>query len=319
MSKAGDTGFFPTVLFNGGSAESFADQAAFTGAGYALVYLLDGVVASIGTFTVTPATGMPGGHVIGWTRQKGVETIFVVPPAGRFADPDQIETETESTDLDSLAALFVSSGGIPSNDTRATTQDIEITENDSFARELQFPSSALVDYGFTDLSDTGWVINATVRLDADTSSTQPPSGSNGAALTAYVSDGANNLVTIAAGTFPAGLALSTDDRAAGGKSFLWDCQASIDQTFNITGRTTSTVTIAGDHRKLFSPGSTVTIAGALDGNGANIVVSAVKSGSDTVITLTNTAPSTVAGTITAKIKITGLRGNFRVVRQEDFS
>lgn len=321
MSKAGEPGSFAAYLFNGATALSYADAAAFSADGWTLKYLLGGAVAVLGTFTCAAIAGDPGLHAFTFTHQAGEETITIVPPSSvHFSSPRIFAGEAETFDIDGIASLLTSSSGTPVSSARAIQTDYEITEGDSFLREITVPAAALADFGFSDLTGT-WIAAASVRLPSDTSNTQPPPG--GAAITCVIKDAAARIISISWPAYPAAMALSAADISSGSKAFNYDAQLRTTKLFAITAVSTGaggTFTIAGDQRRFLRVGDALTITGSTNNNAQTKTISALALvGGNTVVTITETVGAVADGSINVAITITGARGRITVKRQEDRS
>ncbi len=262
-----------TLQTAAGAALSYADSAAFLAAGWTVVYEISGAsVTPTYTFTVINAT--LGRYEIGLTLQYGKGTFYLVPPAGLVCNVEAFILDVEDNSIDNIAGLILSSAGTPSVDTGITTYQYQVTEGDSFNRELTVALTALAYFGYTDLT---WVSTATAaaRTAANRLSTSPDF-----TLTADVTDAANRIVVIGWSTFPTGASISG---------------------FAITAVSTGSKTfkVSGDKRAFFTGITALRIWNSTANDGAYTVVGVpVLSSGDTVFTVSETIPdSTVDGTI----------------------
>ncbi len=316
-AKANDPVSLPISfeVSNTGAAQTYANAAAFTGAGGAFTWYNAGVaLASQPSYTLTPV-GVTGMHFLTFNLPLGVDTILITKPSGIRSDPDALVLAIGSADADSIDSKISTAVGTPVASDRVTQYDWEMTEGDSFLKEMQISVSALSDFGYTDLADLpagAWTIAAAARL-----STNPPPAAPTFTMVATVSDKTNRKVKIA---IPKGLANATVDYTVGSsRAFSYDVQLQGPIAIPITAVSTGAkkFTVAGDQRLYFTAADTFTITGSTGNNATYTIVSATLVSTTTEIVVVETVPNAVAdGTINTNVKLTPIRGTLTIKRQE---
>lgn len=95
----------------------------------------------------------------------GYLQLFFQPATGTdFLSPSKFGGEIESYDMDSMAALFLSSQGIPAVTSAADNTLGDIVDGDTYkSATLTFPSGKLSPHGITDISAVGITLQASVK------------------------------------------------------------------------------------------------------------------------------------------------------------
>ncbi len=186
-----------------GAAASYADKAAFTGAGWDLTWRdVDGTaLASQPTWTIADEGASL--HRIKYTVPAGFWWVEYTVPAGYRADPASFAGEGQSYDEDSIATLLQTNQGIPALQSAADRDLGDVVMGDSWnSGTLTVPVGKLSTLGFTTL--TGLSVITAALKDAPTST-----GSIVISGTIVSATG----LTCSAGwlTFPTGLNLTTEE------------------------------------------------------------------------------------------------------------
>lgn len=135
---------------------------------FSITSYLDGVAVTM-TWVVTE-----GVTVGAWRYYKFTSTIpstagylqvSIQPATGTdFVSPSGFGGEIESYDMDSMAALFLSSQGIPAVTSAADNTLGDIVDGDTYkSATLTFPSGKLSPHGITDISAVGITLRASIK------------------------------------------------------------------------------------------------------------------------------------------------------------
>jgi hypothetical protein len=219
--KAGDTVTLP-VFFetDAGVAQSFANAAAFIGAGGNFTWYNAGVaLASQPTWTLAPQ-GQAGSHALTFVLPAGVDIILPTYPAGIRSDPWAFLLVTPIADTDALNAIVAGFTSVPVAGASFSSFDLLSIEGDiGPVWEFQIPAASLVvfdptlgKYSFTDLSDVGgnpWRIAAQAR--GPWGAGQLPASAVAWTYTATITDKVNRKVAIGWATSPAGALVVNPD------------------------------------------------------------------------------------------------------------
>lgn len=272
--KAGDIKPLPFTLETiAGVKLAYANATALLAAGWTLEYWIAGALVSSPTWTWSPISNAEGKGEVQLTTQEGQGTVYLHPPAGSFVNVESWAMDVEANDLDTIAAKIDASAGTPTPDDRATSTDYTITEGDSFQRTLTVPSTALADFGISDLS-TVTAISGAARTRINRVDTSPDF-----TFTATIIDAAAGTIAIGWNSFPSGAAIGA-----------------IAITAVSTG--SKTFTLAGDQRKFFDGITRLLVANSTGNDGYYTVVSMALVGGATVITVSETInSSTVDGSL----------------------
>lgn len=316
MYKAGDIVPMRVRLLEAGVPTTYADKAAFLLAGHEVILDLDGAVV-VATWDFVVIDADEGEHDIMLTMQEGDGYLTVTAAAGVVAWPRTRPVSAEPYNIGSVIGIITSTNGTPINQDRATVSDFTVTEGDSLLREIVVPLAALSDWGYSDLSDSGWVLSAAARKRENRLAVNPDF-----VLGAYITDTVNRLIALSLNPFATGAQIDPSDGTKESQEYLWDVQLSNTKSWNITAvnQGTKQFTIAGDRRKYFSlnsaPVTTITVTGT--NAGAFTVTAIAYTGGNTVLTVTEAIASpTVDGTLSIPIKFTPNKGTIRTGRQED--
>lgn len=297
---------------------SFASLAAAQAAGWTFIWYKDAALLSPQpTPTLIPAvSGVVGDHDLTHNLAAGVVRLEVRHPIHRPV-PDCYTMVVGTADDSSLAATLSGSLGTLVSADRATQYDWDIVESDSWVRTMTFPSAALADFGYTDLSDQSgqaWSVQAYGRKP-----TNPPPSAKDFEIPATITDKVLRQVKL---MIPAGLVGATITYANGNTQAIeYDVQATLLVAKAITAVNTGSkqFTVAGDQRLFFTALKTFTVdtganAGTYTPTGTTAVVF---NGTNTVITVAETIPSAVvAGNCMGYLRITGIKGVLTITQQE---
>ncbi len=303
--------------YDSGIPLSLATAAAFLAAGHVLSWEgMDGVAVSPQPTYTCAVDGSTGRHKVIFNLPDVPSNLKVTMAPGFRSDPAEVPLIFASADEDTIVNLLTAAIGTPAAQDRISIYDWETTENDSFFKEMVFPTTALEDWGYSDFSAVGWAITGAVRAIGDTGT-----GSPLAVLSCEVTDAANHLVGGGWGVYPTALALTATDLSNGSLRVNYDMQARRSETFAITAAVagaSGTLTVSGDKRKYFSvnAGSTFTVDTGANA-GTYTPTGIAYSGGNTVITVANVPSAVVAGNIVVPLTITGIRGSLTLTRQED--
>jgi hypothetical protein len=319
--KTGDTVSLPLQLsvLATGAALTYPSLAAFTADGWSLLFRNGGAALTTPpTVTLTPDATIAGLHFATFILPAGVDTLAIVVPATYYTPANPFVLVTPNADEDSIAAQLAGAAASPVASSRINQYDWSVVDGDAFAKAMAVPTVALADFGYSDLSATGWTASGALRLASDGSSNPPAAVLDCAITTAAVSP----VITASWGTFPPGLVLSAADIISGSRSYRYDIQVRRTNTFAITGVNTGakTFTIAGDQRLWFDEAGTFTVTVSTGNNGTYTIATAGVAlvGGNTVLTVTTTPPSAVAdGTINDVFTLTVIRGTITVLAQVD--
>jgi hypothetical protein len=318
--KLGDT--IELVWFfesDAGVAQSYATAAAFTSAGWAPSWeAMDGTAVTAPSYTMTVDTSIPGRHKMIFGIPSVPSNLKLQAPTGYRSDPVEWPLIYARTDTDSVVNIITASVGTPAAQDRVTIYDWETTENDAFFKEMIVPTTALTDWGYSDLSAAGWSASSAARLAGDTSTGVPLY-----VMTAEITDTVNHKVGIGWGTFPTAAALTTTDLSNGSRRDNYDVQIKKTESFAITAAVAGangTLTISGDKRKYFSVNTGSTFAVDTGANAGTYTPTVITySGGNTILTVASLPSGVVAGNVTVTLIITTLRGGLTIKRQEDRS
>jgi hypothetical protein len=315
--KAGDVVPFRVRLLESGVPATYASKALFLAAGYDVLLDIGGEeVAATWDFVVINAA--EGEHDILLTMQEGNGYLTTTSDeaAGKEAWPRTRPVCAEPYNIGSMIALITSTNGTPINQDRTSVSDFTLVEGDSLLREIVVPLAALNDWGYEDLSDSGWVLSAAARKRENRLAPSPDF-----VLAAYISDAVNRLVSLGMNPFATGAEIPAV-ASQESQTYLWDLQLSNTKSWAITAVNTGTkqFTVAGDRRKFFSlntaPATSITVTGS---NAGTYTVTAIAyTGGNTVLTVSQAIGSgTVDGNLSVPIKFTPNKGTISTGRQED--
>lgn len=221
--RAGSPVLLGVQLFDAsGAALSYANRAAFTGAGWALTFIDMATGAAVSpsiSYTIATSTGPPGMHFLGWTLTANETYVLITPPAGfsyQFASTAIYTGETN--DIDTVYNRVTSVFAAPSSASVSTATLPSMVEGDSYLATLVIPTSYLQRLGWSDL--TGATLTGTVRALSDngqgTALADLVTGSPSSAQGKIAINGTNaKAVDISWTNYPTGMVLQTADRNAG--------------------------------------------------------------------------------------------------------
>jgi hypothetical protein len=228
--RAGSPIQFDIALYDAsGNGLSYANQAAFTSAGWVLTFIdmATGVAVSPAlSYTLAPVSGVVGRHTIaGITLTTASWFVRITPPSTShsfFILPTAIWTG-EQYDTDSIYARINSVYGLTSTTTVPGITLNSMVEGDSYLTNVTVPTSYLSRMGWTDL--TGATLHGTIRRPTDFTL-----GTPAATLTPSsdprVTIGTNPVTfDISWTTFPTGMVLTTPERDSGKVDFRVEVQA----------------------------------------------------------------------------------------------
>ncbi len=197
---------FPHVLYlfsTAGVAQSYANTAAFTGAGWAVTWY-DKNGSALGSQPTYAIVDLGSGrHVISFPNPAGVWVALATVPAGK-SDPGAFGGEGTSYDEDSLAGLFLTSTGIPAAQSAADQDLGDVVDGDSWSSgTLNIPLGKITPFGivFADLNDTDFTLTAGLKSTPADASVPIDAAFGGSVTT----DGA---FIVSWDTFPTAMALS---------------------------------------------------------------------------------------------------------------
>lgn len=344
--KVGDS---TTVAFKfqttAGAAVTYANLAAFTGAGWAIEALILG-----SSVTLTVASLVPDPATSALSSYDGTHLVtFTVPAAGlmllrpynastSLMSAYDLALEATIADADSLAAqMNAGLGTLIAGGSVSTVNDVTAVEGDSLQATFTVPTSALkllsgsaiVSFStLADISATAWTIAAQARYTTENG--ELPSNPVAFSLTAAIIDKVNNVVAIGWPTAPAGAII--DDLLPSVPTVTVSGGAITGATGGTgghiyTGRTV-TVTLTGGGGTLGALTATVDTNGRITG----YIVAAAGSGygSAPTATLSVNSDGSVAsrtfaydiqlvppsGSAYGAYKLTVIRGNLPLLRQQ---
>lgn len=314
----GDFEYLPLYLYDAAGAPlAYANLTAATTAGWSFTWRdkTDTALASPPTLTLASTNATTGRHKLTFNLPTVDAVLYITPPSAlhRSVPADYVYSDT-TNNPDDIVNLLTISVGTPLAASSISTYDITVAEGDSLSVGIAYPLTSLAAWGFTNLTDAAWTVTGAVRETTDDGTGTP------VPLQVQITDTVAGLLNIGWGTFPTGLNLQPSDVLTGSRDRRYDVQAVRTDNYAITAAVAGaggTLTIAGDLRKRFTTGATITVTGGANAGTWTVASIALISG-NTRFTVTGTLPSSVAGgTIAATLRVTGIRGTLKVVRQED--
>ena len=227
--RAGSPIQFDIALYDTtGAGVSYANKTAFEAAGWSLTFIDMATGAAVTptlSYTIAPVAGITGRHTVALTLTTAAWFARFTPPttAWAFIVLPTAAWTGEQYDTDSLYARLNSVYGITSQTTIPGLTLDNVVEGDSYSSEVTVPQSYLARMGWTDLSGT--VLHGTIYRQSEDGS-----GTASAVLT----EGADPKLTHSATltnfilswtTYPAGLVLTSPERATGYASLRVEVQA----------------------------------------------------------------------------------------------
>lgn len=324
---AGQEVEFAARLTQSGSPLTYADKAAFTAAGWSLLYRA-AQAEETAVYTVSPWTARGDGwHLFVLTLVNGQGPLAIVKPStgtGWQVTPSTFHVAAENTDQDDLYAALLSSTGVATVDGTVVRTDYTVEEEASFLRELTVLESALTTWGYTndDLTDGTLVLECIARASGNRQGI--PNGYP--AVTVVTNDvGDDPVLRLTWVDFPSavasvieGMEFAAGDADVAPVAFKYGVRAKeIGRAWAITAVGASSATLAGDQRRWFTVGSSVTITGSTGNDGAKVVSAVSYAGGNTTLTFTAPLGSAVAdGNVTQTISIPLGKGTITVERTE---
>lgn len=227
--KSGSPILFDVALYDAtGAGLSYANQAAFLAAGWTLSFIdmSTGIAVSPSiSYTITPASGVTGRHVVSCTLTTAAWFLRITPPTSAYTwtvlptaswTGEQYDTDSIYNRINTAYGV-TSSTGVPS----LTLQPI--VEGDSYNQTVSVPTNYLSRVGWTDLSGT--VLSGTIRRPSDDGT-----GTAAATLTEGSTPFLIHNATLTSfdinwTTFPAGMVLTSQERAEGSVNYRVEVQA----------------------------------------------------------------------------------------------
>ncbi|MBA3622948.1 MAG: hypothetical protein H0W48_00460 [Methylibium sp.] len=189
-----------------GVAQSYADKAAFQGAGWDLSWRDSAGTALATQPTWTIAHDASGIHRLAYALPGGIAYARLTIPIGFRPDPAGWTSDGDSYDVDALAGLLLTSTAVPASQSAADADLGDVVDGDAFSSgSLTLTLGKLTPFGvaFADLA-SGWTITAAAKSEpADTP----------VALTCAFVVAAGGTFKVSWPTFPAGMALGTTERS----------------------------------------------------------------------------------------------------------
>lgn len=205
-----------------GAAPTYANQAAFLGAGWIIAFEdMAGAALAAPPVWAIVNTGASGRHRLTFTTPAQDFLLRITEPAGFSIDVPDFLITGANADEDTIVSLITDAIGTPVAGDRVTLFDFECVEADSFRKQITIPLAALSDFGLTDFATGTWTFTSEARTEANAVPTDPADFT----LTVATVSAALRQFTIGWDAFPAGAVLSQADILAGGKLFLVDVQA----------------------------------------------------------------------------------------------
>jgi hypothetical protein len=213
------------LLDAAGAGLSYANQAAFTGAGWALSFIDMSTGAAVSpsiSYTISPVAGVTGRHTVACTLTTAAWFLRITPPSTAYSFivlPTTAWTG-EANDPDTIYSRLNSIYGVSAATAVPQQTPSPTVEGDSYSVQLAIPTSYLSRMGWTDIS--GCTLTGTVRDGTDSGIgtaradlvTGAPTGAQG-----KVAIGADNLsVVVSWDAYPSGMALTSPERTAGGSA-----------------------------------------------------------------------------------------------------
>jgi len=227
--RSGSAFQFDIALYDAaGAGLSYANQAAFTGAGWSLT-LIDmttgTAVSPTISYTIAPVSGVTGRHTVALTLTTATWFVRVTPPSTSHTFillPSAVWTG-EQYDTDSLYARLNSIYGVVSQTSVPGVTLNDLVEGDSYSTTVTVPTSYLSRMGWTDL--TGCTLHGTIRRPADDGT--GTAAATLSAVTPFVTINGTDPTAfdITWTTYPAGMVFTTPERTTGSVNFRVEVQA----------------------------------------------------------------------------------------------
>ncbi len=150
------------IQTDAGVAVNYATKAAFTGAGWNIVWQDSDGVALTSQPTWTLSAGSGGRHVVGFENPEGQWTAKVVQIASNLSNPLEFSGEGLGADAELIYATILASGGLPATSI-ATDGEVRIFDSDSLRVDLTVLEAALTYVGATSLADLSSMV-AEIKL-----------------------------------------------------------------------------------------------------------------------------------------------------------
>jgi hypothetical protein len=328
---AGQQAEFAVRLTQSGAALSYANAAAFEGAGWTLLYRA-AQTAQVPSYTLSPWTEKGDGwHLVVLTLIDGQGPASFKKPTsgvGWKAFPEALHIAAESTDNDDTYSAILQSVGVAPAETLTTTYDFNVREGDSLTREVSILETAVTIWGWTaeQLADGTLTLDAAVRAAANRVG-QPNGWMQVTVKTAVTGD--DPVLRLSWITFPAartsiqdGMEYAsvdpTNDADLSPTAYNYDVQATGSQTWAITAVSTvsKTFTVSGDRRRWFSKGGQFTVDSGANAGTYTVTAIAYAGGNTTVTVVETVTSAVVAGNVVVTVRFTVLDGTVTVPRQE---
>lgn len=224
------------LLDAAGAGLSYANQAAFTGAGWSLTFIDMSTGAAVSptiNYTIAPVAGVTGRHTVAATLTTASWFARITPPSTAYSFlvlPTTYWTG-EANDFDTLFARINSIYGVSASVAIPSSTLNPTVENDSYACTVKIPTSYLSTLGWANL--TGATLLGTVRSpfptdDGTGTARADLNGSPGAGQGKIAVNGTDpTAIDISWTTYPTGMALTPAERAAGGSAMRVSIEATI--------------------------------------------------------------------------------------------
>lgn len=225
--RSGSTIQFDVAIYGTtGLGLTYANQAAFAAAGWTLAFIdmTTGVAVSPTiSYTFTPVSGVDGRHTVVATLTTATWFVRITPPSALMTWNilPTVGWTGEANDFDTIYARLNSAFGVTSSTTVPGVALPNLVEGDSYSTTVAVPTSYLSRMGWTDLSGT--TLSGTIRRPSDDGT-----GTAAATLTegTYLAHNATlTYFDISWTTFPAGMVLTSPERATGSVTFRVEVQA----------------------------------------------------------------------------------------------